>query len=85
VWQKYREKYIWKNTQYRKTENIIIMIFLYYIVVLYNIMPSRRLSAALIPVQGGGVKKAGLPNSIGASLIFKIRCKQSGCKANLNQ
>jgi hypothetical protein len=48
-------------------------------------MPSKRLSPALIPVQGGGVKKAGLPNSIGASLIFKIRCKQSGCKAKLNQ
>ncbi len=48
-------------------------------------MPSKRLSPALIPVQGGGVKKAGLPNSIGASLIFKIRCKKSGCKAKLNQ
>ncbi len=42
-------------------------------------MPSRRLSPSLIPVQGGGVKKAGLPNSIGASLTFKIRCKQAGC------
>lgn len=43
-------------------------------------MPSARLSPALISVQGGGVKKAGLPNSIGASLTFKIRCKQAGCK-----
>ena len=34
-------------------------------------MPSRRLSPALIPVQGGGVKKAGLPNSIGASLLIR--------------
>jgi hypothetical protein len=42
-------------------------------------MPSKRLSPSLIPVQGGGVKKAGLQNSIGSSVIFKIICKKSGC------
>jgi len=69
VWQKYREKY-------SKTHNIAIN---NYIIVLYNIMPSKRLSPALIPVQGGGVKKAGLPGSIGSSVLFKIICKSAGC------
>lgn len=38
-------------------------------------MPSKRLSPALIPVQGGGVKKAGLPISIGSSNMLKTMCK----------
>jgi len=43
-------------------------------------MPSRRLSPGLINTnQGAGVKKAGLPNSVGASTLFKIRCKNTGC------
>jgi hypothetical protein len=45
-------------------------------------MPSKRLSPALRGNQGAGVKKAGLPSTIGASLVFKIRCKQTGCKTN---
>jgi hypothetical protein len=43
-------------------------------------MPRRNISPALIPVQGGGVKKAGLPGSIGSSVLFKIICKSRGCK-----
>ena len=43
-------------------------------------MPRRNISPALIPVQGGGVKKAGLPGSIGSSVIFKTICKSKGCK-----
>lgn len=43
-------------------------------------MPSKRLSAALIPTQGGGVKKAGLPGGIGSSLILKTVCTSNACK-----
>jgi len=43
-------------------------------------MPSKRLSAALIPVQGGGVKKAGLPTRIGASITLKLLCSTCGKK-----
>jgi hypothetical protein len=45
-------------------------------------MPSKRLSPALIPVQGGGVKKAGLPTGVGSSTLFKIICKSAGCVKN---
>jgi hypothetical protein len=40
-------------------------------------MPRAKISAALIPVQGGGVKKAGLPATIGSTYIFRLACK--GC------
>jgi hypothetical protein len=42
-------------------------------------MPSKRLSPSLIPVQGGGIKKAGLPTGVGQSVLFKIICKSAGC------
>jgi len=38
-------------------------------------MPRRNISPALIPVQGGGVKKSGLPVMIGS----KNRCATSKC------
>ena len=40
-------------------------------------MPRARVSAALIPVQGGGVKKAGLQSTVGATYILRLACK--GC------
>ena len=39
-------------------------------------MPSKRLSAALIPVTGGGVKKSGLSSTIGGL----NKCTSAGCK-----
>ena len=42
-------------------------------------MPSKRLSPGLHTNQGAGVKKAGLPGSIGSSVLFKIICKSAGC------
>jgi len=43
-------------------------------------MPRARVSPSLIPVQGGGVKKAGLPTSIGSTYILRLACK--GCPRN---
>lgn len=39
-------------------------------------MPSKRLSAALIPVQGGGVKKAGLAPTVGTKNACTTTCKK---------
>ena len=44
-------------------------------------MPRARVSASLIPVQGGGIKKAGLPSTIGSTYIFRLACgKKCGVK-----
>ena len=40
-------------------------------------MPRARVSSSLIPVQGGGVKKAGLPSMVGSTYILRLACK--GC------
>ena len=39
-------------------------------------MPSAKLSPALIPVQGGGVKKAGLAPTVGTKNACTTSCKK---------
>jgi len=43
-------------------------------------MPRARVSSRLIPVQGGGNKKAGLQSTIGTTYILRLACrKKTNC------
>lgn len=39
-------------------------------------MPRARVSASLIPVQGGGIKKTGLQPTVGTSYVLRLACKK---------